>query len=115
MKLVEAREVLNESPRPESPVLEIPLACDFTPLHFLTFLNAHLRREFPEHKIAAHLIADQVSESQVDLPISNQATRYGFARSAALAFSPLPQIIFWRPQENSAQPYKPGEERSEYI
>jgi FkbH-like protein len=52
MKLVEALEALNESPRPESPVLEIHLACGFTPLHFLTFLNAHLRREFPEHKIA---------------------------------------------------------------
>src|ERR1035441_4844526 len=79
MKLVEALEALNESPRPESPVLEIHLACGFTPLHFLAFLNAHLRREFPKLKIGPHLIADHVSECQVDLLISNQATRHGFA------------------------------------
>lgn len=52
VKLVEALEALKEVPGPESPVLAIHLACGFTPLHMLTFLSAHLRREFPEHKIS---------------------------------------------------------------
>jgi len=52
VKLVEALEALKHNPAPESPVLEIQLACGFTPLHFLTFLGAHLRHEFPLHRMA---------------------------------------------------------------
>jgi FkbH-like protein len=51
MKLVEALEELEHTVPPQSPPLNIQLACGFTPLHFLTFLNARLRREFPGHKI----------------------------------------------------------------
>lgn len=51
MKLINALEVLKENPESQSPVLEVRLACGFTPLHLLTFLNAHLRREFPNYKI----------------------------------------------------------------
>ena len=52
MKLVEALEALKQSAAPESPLLEVQLACGFTPLHFSTFLGAHLRREFPGHRLA---------------------------------------------------------------
>jgi FkbH-like protein len=52
MKLVEALEALKHNPPDESTVLEIQLACGFTPLHFSTFLGAHLRREFPAHRLA---------------------------------------------------------------
>ena len=51
MKLVEALETLKNNPGPESPVLGIQLACGFTPLHFSTFLTAHLRAERPYHRI----------------------------------------------------------------
>jgi len=47
MKLIDALEALKEDPESQSPVLDVHLACGFTPLHLLTFLNAHLRREFP--------------------------------------------------------------------
>ena len=52
MKLVEALEVLRNSPPAESPLLEIQLACGFTPLHLQTFLGAHLRRLFPKHRVS---------------------------------------------------------------
>lgn len=52
MKLVEALEALKYNPPADSPALEIQLACGFTPLHFLTFLGAHLREAFPSHHIA---------------------------------------------------------------
>ena len=52
MKLVEALEALKHNPPLESPVLEVLLACGFTPLHFSTFLGAHLRRNFPDHRVA---------------------------------------------------------------
>ena len=51
MKLIEALEALKQSPPPESAVLDVHLACGFAPLHFLTFLTAHLKREFPDHKV----------------------------------------------------------------
>src|SRR5215467_10791853 len=51
MKLVEALEALKHNPPLESPVLEVQLACGFTPLHFSTFLAAHMRREFPDHRV----------------------------------------------------------------
>jgi len=52
VKLVEALETLKRNPAPESPVLEVQLACGFTPLHLSTFLGAHLRRAFPAHSVA---------------------------------------------------------------
>lgn len=52
MKLVEALEALKHNLPHESPVLEIQLACGFTPLHFSTFLGGHLRREFSGHRVA---------------------------------------------------------------
>jgi FkbH-like protein len=52
MRLLEALEALKHDPPDESPVLEIRLACGFTPLHFSTFLAAHLRREFPRYRLA---------------------------------------------------------------
>ncbi|HXN17240.1 MAG TPA: HAD-IIIC family phosphatase [Candidatus Binatus sp.] len=52
MKLIEALETLKRRPPAQSPLLEVQLACGFTPLHFLTFLKAHLRRQFPEHALA---------------------------------------------------------------
>ena len=51
MKLIEALEALKQTPPSQSPSLEIQLACGISPLHFLTFLSAHLRRQFPSHKI----------------------------------------------------------------
>jgi FkbH-like protein len=51
VKLVEALEALKQSPAPDSPVLEVQLACGFTPLHLSTFLGAYLRREFPAHRV----------------------------------------------------------------
>jgi FkbH-like protein len=52
MKLIEALEVMKENRVDESPTFEIQLVCGFTPLHFSTFLGAHLRREFPGHQLA---------------------------------------------------------------
>jgi FkbH-like protein len=51
VKLVEALEVLKHNPSAESPALEVQLACGFTPLHFQTFLGAHLRGAFPGHRV----------------------------------------------------------------
>jgi FkbH-like protein len=51
VKLVEALETLKHNPPPESPVLEVHLACGFTPLHFLTFLAARLQTAFPAHRV----------------------------------------------------------------
>ena len=60
MKLVEALEAVERSLPAESPLLNVQLACGFTPLHLLTFLNAHLRGQFPDHRveIAAGLFGD---------------------------------------------------------
>jgi FkbH-like protein len=52
VKLVEALEVLRNNPSAQSPLLDIQLACGFTPLHFQTFLGAHLRALFPEHRLS---------------------------------------------------------------
>ncbi len=52
MKLIEALEVMKRNRGDESPTFEIQLACGFTPLHFSTFLGAHLRLEFPNHQLA---------------------------------------------------------------
>ena len=93
MKLVEALEALNESPRPESPVLEVHLACGFTPLHFFD--------------IPKRLLGEPADFKPGTLAMGSSVRRSGFLTP--------PQIILWRPQENSAQPCKPGEERNEYI
>jgi FkbH-like protein len=51
MRLIEALQALNQSPAVESPVLEVHLACGFTPLHFQTFLSAHLQGCFSDRKV----------------------------------------------------------------
>jgi len=51
MKLLEALGALEESLSSQSPLLTVRLACGFSPLHLRTFLNAHLRQEFPAHRI----------------------------------------------------------------
>ena len=51
MKLIEAIRIAGQVFAPEVSVIDVALACGFTPLHFRTFLNAHLRREFPDDKI----------------------------------------------------------------
>src|SRR5882672_6606771 len=50
MKLIEALEIIKQGP-PESAAFAVDLACGFTPLHFQTFLHAHLQRLFPGHKV----------------------------------------------------------------
>jgi FkbH-like protein len=52
VKLVEALELLKQTPPADAPALEVQLACGFTPLHLLTFLGAHLRRTFPSHRVS---------------------------------------------------------------
>jgi FkbH-like protein len=52
MRLLEALEAIKQSPSPESPLLDVQLACGITPLHFATFLQAHLHRVFPSYRIA---------------------------------------------------------------
>jgi FkbH-like protein len=51
VKLLEALELLKHNPPADAPVLEVQLACGFTPLHLLTFLGAHLRSAFPAHRV----------------------------------------------------------------
>jgi FkbH-like protein len=51
MKLVEALRTSEASLPAQSPSLHIELACGFTPLHFLTFLKAHLSLEFPGYRV----------------------------------------------------------------
>jgi FkbH-like protein len=49
MKLAEALTLLEiERPAAATP-LRVELACGFTPLHLLSFFDAYLRREFPQH------------------------------------------------------------------
>lgn len=52
MKLVEALEVLKRNPSHDSQVLAINLACGFTPLHFQTFLGAHVRQAFSGRQVS---------------------------------------------------------------
>ncbi len=51
MKLTEALDELKQELPAQSPLLPIDLACGFTPLHFATFLRAHLRKRFPSHEV----------------------------------------------------------------
>jgi FkbH-like protein len=51
MKLAEAIRAVGQNSVPEAPLFDVRLACGFTPLHFSTFLNAHLRRELPSYRI----------------------------------------------------------------
>ena len=54
MKLLEALEAIKQNPASESPVLDIQLACGINPLHFSTFLHAHLRQSFPSQRISVN-------------------------------------------------------------
>jgi len=51
MKLIEALEELRQELPLHSPGLGIDLACGITPLHFVTFLRAHLRKLFPGQEV----------------------------------------------------------------
>jgi FkbH-like protein len=51
MKLIEALDELKRDLPAQSPVLAVDLVCGFTPLHFATFLRAHLRKQFPGHQV----------------------------------------------------------------
>ena len=52
VKLIEALELVGGPPvtTGSAPELKVFLACGFTPLHLQTFLRAHLRVLFPEHR-----------------------------------------------------------------
>ncbi len=52
MKLLEALEILKQPVVEGASTREIFLLCGFTPLHFKTFLAAHLRARFPTSRIA---------------------------------------------------------------
>ena len=51
MKLLEALELARKPVTADARTFGIHLACGFTPLHLQTFLAAHLRQSFPEHRI----------------------------------------------------------------
>ena len=51
MKLIDALELLKRPVSNTASDLKIFLACGFTPLHLETFLAAHLRILFPDHRI----------------------------------------------------------------
>jgi FkbH-like protein len=52
MKLIEALETLKKKPSPEAAAVDVHLICGFTPLHFLTFLTAHLKHQFPGQRVS---------------------------------------------------------------
>jgi FkbH-like protein len=51
MKLLEALEILKRPVVAAGSAREVFLSCGFTPLHFRTFLEAHLRTHFPTNRI----------------------------------------------------------------
>ena len=51
MKLLEALELLRQTISEPASTRKLFLACGFTPLHFQTFLAAHLRRSHPTSSI----------------------------------------------------------------
>jgi len=76
MKLVEALEAVERNLPAESPLLNVQFACGFTPLHLLTFLKAHLRSHFPEHRveIAAGLFGDLAGNLERAESVDGDAT-----------------------------------------
>jgi FkbH-like protein len=53
MKLIEALEIAQRPPRdPNTPELNVGVACGFTPLHFETFLRASLRLSLAERPVS---------------------------------------------------------------
>ncbi len=55
MKLLEALKILHANPPAGAEDLNVFLACGFTPLHLQTFLSAHLRKLFPDHRVSHHV------------------------------------------------------------
>jgi hypothetical protein len=55
MKPIEALEILRRAPNPDAQPLCISLACGFMPDCFRTFLAAHLRELFPEHRVTVEV------------------------------------------------------------
>jgi FkbH-like protein len=51
MKLIDALKILRQAPADGAQPLDVYLACGFTPDRFQTFLAAHLRKLFPEHRV----------------------------------------------------------------
>ncbi|MBV8071529.1 MAG: HAD-IIIC family phosphatase [Acidobacteriaceae bacterium] len=51
MKLLEALKIIKSPPEPEAQAFPVALCCGFTPLHFETFLKAHLLQVHPEKAI----------------------------------------------------------------
>jgi FkbH-like protein len=51
MKLVDALRLAGRNPSAGAETFNAALVCGFTPLHLLTFLVAHLRQLYPEHRI----------------------------------------------------------------
>ncbi|HZW29646.1 MAG TPA: HAD-IIIC family phosphatase [Isosphaeraceae bacterium] len=55
MKLIEALEILRHAPAVDAQPLGVFLACGFMPDRFQTFLAAHLRQLFPEHRVTVEV------------------------------------------------------------
>ena len=55
MKLIEALEILRQAPAAGAEPLGVCLACGFMPDRFQTFLAAHLRKLFPEHRVTVEV------------------------------------------------------------
>jgi FkbH-like protein len=55
MKLIEALEILRQATAADAQPLGVYLACGFMPDRFRTFLAAHLRKLFPEHRVAVEV------------------------------------------------------------
>jgi FkbH-like protein len=51
LNLIEALEILKQAAPQDALPLRSFLACGFTPLHFQTFLAAHLRQRFPQQRV----------------------------------------------------------------
>src|SRR5438046_2393082 len=51
MKLVEALNILRQTPPGDADSLNVALVCGCTPLHLQTFLAAHLQVLFPSHRV----------------------------------------------------------------
>jgi len=51
VKLIDALEILKHPRSDNAPAFRLGLACGFTPLHFETFLRAHLSQRFPGKRV----------------------------------------------------------------
>jgi hypothetical protein len=63
MKLAEAIRAVGQNLVPEALQFDVQLACGFTPLHFLTFLDAHLGRVY-DHFVSFGTVLDYINGVQ---------------------------------------------------